>query len=109
MPIAKKPTITSPRFSPGEIARAKAAALLGSPAKTQADWNSAITTPGGGVTATIAALRKMRGPNKKPAKEQVAIRLDQDVVSALRASGAGWQTRVNGALKDWLATQPAKR
>ena len=59
----------------------------------------------GGVEATVSALRKMRGPNKKPAKEQVAIRLDQDLVSALRASGPGWQTRVNTVLKDWLACQ----
>lgn len=64
-------------------------------------------TRGGGVAATVSALRKARGPNKKPAKEQVAIRLDQELVSALRASGPGWQTRVNTALKDWLAAQPA--
>ena len=31
------------------------------------------------------------------------------VVGALRASGPGWQTRVNAALKDWLAKQPVKR
>lgn len=62
------------------------------------------------MAATVAALRRTRGPNKKPAKEQVAIRLDPEVVGALRASGPGWQTRVNDALKDWLAaTQPAKR
>ena len=73
------------------------------------DWSDAIATPGGGVTATIAALRRTRGPNKKPAKEQVAIRLDQDIAGALRASGSGWQTRVNAALKEWLATQPVKR
>jgi uncharacterized protein (DUF4415 family) len=73
------------------------------------DWTHATVTSGGGVSATIAALRKTRGPSKKPAKEQVAIRLDQDVVGALRASGPGWQTRVNAALKEWLATQPVKR
>ncbi len=66
-------------------------------------------THGGGVAATLATLRRTRGPSKKPAKEQVAIRLDQDVVGALRASGPGWQTRVNAALKDWLAKQPVKR
>jgi uncharacterized protein (DUF4415 family) len=59
------------------------------------------------VAETIAALRRTRGPGKKPAKEQVAIRLDQDVVDALRASGPGWQTRVN--TKQWLAAQPPKR
>jgi uncharacterized protein (DUF4415 family) len=69
----------------------------------------AQSTPGGGVAATVANLRRTRGPNKKPAKEQVAIRLDQEVVGALRASGPGWQTRVNAALKEWLASQPVKR
>ena len=31
-----------------------------------------------------------------------AIRLDADVLSAFRASGLGWQTRINEALRDWL-------
>ncbi|HSI47570.1 MAG TPA: BrnA antitoxin family protein [Ideonella sp.] len=109
MPTAKKPTTTSSHFSPAEIAAAKANSVSQPSGKTKVDWSAAVATPGGGVSATIAALRKTRGPNKKPAKEQVAIRLDQDVVSALRASGSGWQTRVNAALKEWLATQPVKR
>jgi len=37
-------------------------------------------------------------------KQQVAIRLDQDVIARFKASGAGWQTRMNDALKDWLKT-----
>src|SRR5882757_3508574 len=109
MPTAKKSTITSSHFSPAEIAVAKANSRARSSGKTKVDWSTAIATPGSGVSATIAALRRTRGPNKKPAKEQVAIRLDQEVVSALRASGSGWQTRVNAALKEWLATQPVKR
>ena len=113
MPTAKKPTTTSsrssPSFSPSETALANAKSAAAPSQKTKVDWSKAIATPGGGVAATIAALRRTRGPNKKPVKEQVAIRLDQDVVSALRASGSGWQTRVNSALKEWLATQPAKR
>ena len=109
MPIAKKPMTSSARFSPPEIAAAKAAAPERTPAKAKVDWIQGTVTPGGGVAATVANLRRMRGPNKKPAKEQVAIRLDQEVVGALRASGPGWQTRVNTALKEWLATQPVKR
>ena len=66
-------------------------------------------TRGGGVAATIAAIRRTRGPNKNPTKEQVAIRLDRDVLSAFRAGGPGWQTRMNAALKEWLATHPAPR
>lgn len=35
-------------------------------------------------------------------KERITLRLDQDVAAALRASGKGWQTRVNAALREWL-------
>jgi len=109
MPTAKKPTTTSKPFSAAEIAAAKAAAVDAPSAASNVNWTQGAVTPGGGVTATIAALRRSRGPAKKPAKEQVAIRLDPDVVGALRASGPGWQTRVNAALKEWLASQPPKR
>ncbi|MBE0549894.1 MAG: BrnA antitoxin family protein [Rubrivivax sp.] len=109
MPTAKKQTSISRRFSPAEVSAAKAAAPARSASKSEVDWSQGTVTPGGGVGATVAALHRTRGPNKRPAKEQVAIRLDQEVVGALRASGPGWQTRVNAALKEWLATQPVKR
>jgi uncharacterized protein (DUF4415 family) len=109
MPTAKKPTTTSKPFSTAEIAAARAAAVDAPSAASKVNWTQGAVTPGEGVTATIAALRRSRGPAKKPAKEQVAIRLDPDVVGALRASGPGWQTRVNAALKEWLASQPTKR
>jgi uncharacterized protein (DUF4415 family) len=32
------------------------------------------------------------------------IRLSNDVLQAFRATGDGWQTRVDAALKDWLKT-----
>ena len=110
MPTAKKPMSTSKRFSAAEIAAAKAAAA-GEPAADapKIDWSQGTVTSGTGISSTIATLRRTRGPNKRPAKEQVAIRLDQDLVGALRASGPGWQTRVNAALKEWLASQPGKR
>jgi uncharacterized protein (DUF4415 family) len=110
MPTVKKPMTTSKRFSAAEIAAAKASAATEPTAKSSTvDWSQGTVTAGGGVAVTIAAMRRTRGPNKRPAKEQVAIRLDPDVVGALRASGPGWQTRVNAALKEWLAAQPAKR
>ena len=60
--------------------------------------------------ATIGALRKARGKNKNPTKEQVAIRFDPEVLAAFRADGPGWQTRMNTALKEWLIEhQPAPR
>jgi uncharacterized protein (DUF4415 family) len=109
MPTAKKPTATSSHFSPEQIAAAKAAAPVRSTGTSKFNWGSAVVTPGGGVAATIAALRKVRGPGKKPPKEQVAIRLDREVLGAFRAGGPGWQTRMNAALKEWLATQSKQR
>ena len=75
---------------------------------TGIDWSKAVRTSGGGVAATIAELRRVRGKNKAPTKEQIAIRLDPDVLTAFRASGPGWQTRLNTVLKEWLAKRPKK-
>jgi uncharacterized protein (DUF4415 family) len=43
-----------------------------------------------------------RGPQKAPTKERTTIRLSPEVLHTFRATGAGWQTRVDDALKDWL-------
>ena len=44
----------------------------------------------------------VRGPQKSPTKERITIRLSQDVVQRFRATGEGWQTRVDVALQNWL-------
>ncbi len=51
-----------------------------------------------------AAVNKRGRPAGSGTKEQVAIRFDRDVLGAFRASGPGWQTRMNDALRDWLRT-----
>ncbi len=38
-------------------------------------------------------------------KRQVTMRLDADLLDGLRATGPGWQGRVNAALRDWLRTR----
>jgi len=53
--------------------------------------------------AQLCAMRR-RGPKDKPLKVPTTIRFDADVLAALKASGKGWQTRVNAAVKDWLRT-----
>jgi len=51
----------------------------------------------------------VRGAQRTPTKERITIRLSPDVVARFRASGDGWQTRVDAALKDWLEShRPAK-
>ena len=50
----------------------------------------------------VAELRAKRGrPRKAPSerKEQIALRLDADVLAWYRAQGNRWQTRMNAVLK----------
>jgi uncharacterized protein (DUF4415 family) len=46
-------------------------------------------------------IRRGRPPSETR-KQPVKIRLDPDLVAALRASGPGWQTRINELLRDVL-------
>lgn len=65
------------------------------------DWSKAIATQGGGVAATIAELRRKRGPRgpqQKPRKIATALRLDAEALARWRASGRGWQTRAAALL-----------
>ena len=48
---------------------------------------------------------KLKGrPKASATKERITIRLSPDVVQSFRASGDGWQTRMDAALRDWLKT-----
>jgi uncharacterized protein (DUF4415 family) len=44
----------------------------------------------------------VRGPQKAATKERITIRLSREVVEQFRATGDGWQTRVDAVLRDWL-------
>lgn len=44
----------------------------------------------------------VRGPQKAPTKERITIRLSAEVVARFRQTGAGWQTRMDQALQEWL-------
>lgn len=50
-------------------------------------------------------LKPRRGrPALAEPKRHVNIRLDADVLDAFKRRGPGWQTRMNAALREWLAT-----
>lgn len=48
--------------------------------------------------------RRPRGVQLTPTKERITIRLSPTVVETFKATGAGWQTRIDVALQDWLKT-----
>lgn len=44
-------------------------------------------------------------PKAAAPKVALTIRYDADIVAAFRATGKGWQTRMNDALREWLASR----
>ena len=52
----------------------------------------------------VQAVLRTRGPQHAPTKEQISIRLSREVLDGFRAFGDGWQTRIDGALREWLTT-----
>ena len=50
----------------------------------------------------VKPLVRRGRPLGSGSKMQVTLRLDIDVVDKLKATGAGWQTRANQALRNWV-------
>ena len=55
-----------------------------------------------------ASVRRGRPPSANP-KVSTTIRLSQDVIDHFKAGGRGWQTRIDEALRDWIAGRNAPR
>jgi uncharacterized protein (DUF4415 family) len=52
----------------------------------------------------LGMMRRPGRPLGSGTKKQITLRLDADVVDKFKASGSGWQTRINDALKSWVQT-----
>lgn len=46
--------------------------------------------------------RGQRGVQRKPTKEPVTVRYSREVLEYFRSTGAGWQSRIDEALKEWV-------
>ena len=58
-------------------------------------------------TGIALALARSRGRPMGSDKTQIALRVDNGVLAAFKATGKGWQTRMNEALREWLERHPA--
>jgi len=47
-----------------------------------------------------------RGPQKAPIKQSVTLRLDSEILSYFKATGTGWQSRINNFLKAAVLNLP---
>jgi uncharacterized protein (DUF4415 family) len=108
----------------------KSAATRKKPPATPADWEAliaaapgvdreqtvserkksaeSVVVEGGGYGAVLAALaekrkRGERGPQVAPTKQLVSVRFSPEVLQYFKSTGAGWQTRMNEALVDWVS------
>lgn len=49
-----------------------------------------------------AERRKAGRPKADVVKKTISLRVDPDVLDAFKATGPGWQTRMNDALRAWV-------
>lgn len=89
MPKLKTGTILP---TPAEDAAITAAAMADPDAMpfTDAQWEK------------VKPLARRGRPLGSGGKTQVTLRLDVEVIQKFKASGDGWQTRINDALKSWV-------
>ena len=60
-------------------------------------------TVAGAEAVPAAGSAGRRKPRGAVAKISTTIRFDADVLAHFRQSGPGWQSRMNAALRDWIA------
>jgi uncharacterized protein (DUF4415 family) len=82
--------------------------------KEAEQWENAVVVKGGGYQAVrlaVAAKRKQgeRGPQRAATKQLVSVRYSPEVLTYFKASGAGWQTRMDDALKQWVSKHSKPR
>ncbi|CCA89981.1 BrnA antitoxin family protein [Novosphingobium sp. PP1Y] len=51
----------------------------------------------------LAKTIRARGPQKAPKKVSTTLRLSPEVIEHFKSGGPGWQSRIDAALKDWVA------
>lgn len=94
--------------------------MTGNGKSTQTDWQDPDDAPdlsapewqdkfaAADVKEGDKVVSRGRGrPRVTRPKEHINIRLSPDVVAAFRATGPGWQTRIDAALREWLKTHHA--
>lgn len=67
---------------------------------TRDDFKKAV--PFSGLPEELKTVLRGRGKQKAPTKISTTVRFDAEVLAAFKATGKGWQRRMNEALKEWL-------
>lgn len=68
------------------------------PEWSSADFKNATRLKGTTLTEAVAVLRRGRGPQVKPKKVAISIRVNPKIIEHFKAGGAGWQARIEKVL-----------
>ena len=104
-----KPSNTSKRLTDEQIREAlknaplKAVRDPENPETTEEYWQGAFMTH-----SLPELLEKVRGKQKTPTKVPVSIRLSAEVLAHFKASGAGWQSRIDEVLRRYVDSQQGR-
>lgn len=72
------------------------------PRTSASDWEGAVLKNNGKVIGRV----RTRGKQKKPTKISTTLRLSPEVMAYFKATGDGWQTRVDEALREYVKSHP---
>jgi uncharacterized protein (DUF4415 family) len=61
-----------------------------------------------GLPDSLVKKLGVRGPQKAPTKVRISLRLSREVVEYFRATGDGWQTRVDSELLEMVHRHQAR-
>lgn len=81
-------------------------AVSDNPEWTKEDFAQAV--PFTEAFPELAAKMRSRGPQKKAVKVSTTIRLSPEVVDHFRATGSGWQSRIDDALRDYIGKSASR-
>ena len=70
------------------------------PEWTEADF--AVAKRASEIPELADLVRKGRGPQKRPTKRPMSIRLSPEVLDFFQGQGDGWQRKIDDALKDYV-------
>jgi uncharacterized protein (DUF4415 family) len=90
----RKPVATRQRLSRTDFARVRAAPHY--------VWDGVNEEDRPATTEELRTARP-RGPQKAPTKTLMSMRFSRDVLSHFRASGPGWQARMDAVLRAHVA------
>lgn len=93
--------MTEPKNAAPGYTKADMDALGDNPEWTVEDF--ARAEPFAEAFPDLAKTIRVRGPQRAPKKVSTTLRLSPEIIEHFKSGGPGWQSRIDAALKEWVA------